>query len=601
MTIVLLIGCLSLALGAASPSPMRWSPDGRWLAFVDEVRSRSPEMPFRLFETGPAVEVAGRPDPTSYRLWTFSPQDGESVLLEDSPGPLSGPSWSRDGTKLAFGRLVDEPNGALRWELVVQDAPKRQRVLLREVLERESLKPELFREIDVAWSPDGRLIAVPSLKRAGLLLIRADNGQVLRVLEGGRHACWSGEESKLAYFRGQLSTELVLLDAPGLEPRRLIEVVPDSLGLPGPFWSRDNHSLLFLRLSNPAGGPPGRGETLKLMRVRADSGQTETVLDLIHDRIPKASDLLGAWYSQDIDGEAVAYSTLSRGQPTSQLSWCQARPNEVQKRLNPLDGSVMQGSMAIAPGGKGIALRFFSEGRWSPPGLCDPFSEQLVCVGPDDSSRRQWLDLLLRLMRETLSRDLAPAALADGTMVGRPSLLPAPGELEPGSSSFSKLRRLARMAEPLSRAASSQEEIETRLFVDYLAQRYEQALGSVEELLEKAEDSAARRRLLGVQAQILLATNDLATAGYLIDHLRRTQGRPGFELEQDLSETTLSPRIDPRLAWPDFLTEKLQALRKPLSDGDTETDQDEDPLERELRRQAVPAPNPRAGQAPQPF
>ena len=42
----------------------------------------------------------------SNKLWTTRPETGESVLLEDSAGPLSAPAWSRDGTSLAFGRLT---------------------------------------------------------------------------------------------------------------------------------------------------------------------------------------------------------------------------------------------------------------------------------------------------------------------------------------------------------------------------------------------------------------------------------------------------------------------------------------------------------------
>src|SRR5690349_9230408 len=100
------------------PTPVAWSPDGKWLAFTQDVRPvRMPVEPGWLFATGEdeapklraAVETS-RPA-TSYRLWASRPETGESVLLEDSRNPLSAPCWNRDGTSLAFGRLVRSSEG----------------------------------------------------------------------------------------------------------------------------------------------------------------------------------------------------------------------------------------------------------------------------------------------------------------------------------------------------------------------------------------------------------------------------------------------------------------------------------------------------------
>src|SRR5215212_2529010 len=65
-----------------------------------------------------------------HRLWATRADNSVSVLLEESPGPLTSPVWSPDGKSLAFGRLVPEGEGKARFEIVVQDAPDRKHVLV---------------------------------------------------------------------------------------------------------------------------------------------------------------------------------------------------------------------------------------------------------------------------------------------------------------------------------------------------------------------------------------------------------------------------------------------------------------------------------------
>jgi len=502
---------------------------------------------------------------------------------------------------MVFGRIVREPNLPARCELVLQDAPQRKRVLFRETIEGDSPSADEFRDMEPLWSPDDRTIVVPSFKRPGLTLIRGQNGQILRFLEGASHPSWSPEDAKLAFFRGKLSTELLILDGTGMEPRRLAEVLPDRENLPGPFWSRDGQSLSYLRKAAAGGAQAGRFEVLRLSRVRADTGQSDSAIDLIHDPIPKDAELKGAWFASDPNGDAVVYATLSSSQKTSQFSWCPARPNEVHKRLNPLDASVSMGALAMEPGGRSLALRFRKNGQWSPPAICDLASERLICVASDDETRKQWLTLILDLLRSALRDGVAPATLADGTPVSRPSVLPIPGELESGDLTALKLRRLARIGLPLMDPSSSVEAIETRLVLAYFSEVYDSALGAVDLLTARAEDSAHRRKLLGLRAQILLAKRDLATARPLIDHLRRSAFKPIFEVQEDILRTSLIPISDPRASWPDLLSESLEKLLKPAPDSELEIGEDEDPLERKLREQDVMVPGRRAIPGNQPF
>lgn len=71
-------------------SAPRWSPDGRWLAFL----------------RAPAGEAAGRPRPAQIQLM---PADGgEAWPLTDLPRGAGAPSWSPDGMRLLFNSTTTE-------------------------------------------------------------------------------------------------------------------------------------------------------------------------------------------------------------------------------------------------------------------------------------------------------------------------------------------------------------------------------------------------------------------------------------------------------------------------------------------------------------
>src|SRR5258707_1428390 len=87
----------ALAIGRCLHAPMPWSPDGKWLAYTVEVGPIGQMLrPGWLFETA-SVEPhdrsprAPKSASTSYRLWATRADSGASVLLEDSPGPLTAP------------------------------------------------------------------------------------------------------------------------------------------------------------------------------------------------------------------------------------------------------------------------------------------------------------------------------------------------------------------------------------------------------------------------------------------------------------------------------------------------------------------------------
>jgi WD40-like Beta Propeller Repeat len=137
--------CSSLAASCLH-APISWSPDGGWLAYTvaEPVGSPALSSGFLYQEELPTTnglavgQAAERPSGgefVRYRIWATERGSLASVLIEDSPHPLSSPAWGPDGHSLFYSRFVPEPAASRgnairgRYELVIQQALDRKRVI----------------------------------------------------------------------------------------------------------------------------------------------------------------------------------------------------------------------------------------------------------------------------------------------------------------------------------------------------------------------------------------------------------------------------------------------------------------------------------------
>ncbi|MBX6316673.1 MAG: PD40 domain-containing protein, partial [Isosphaeraceae bacterium] len=362
---------------------------------------------------------------------------GASVLLEESRGPLTAPGWHPRGTALAYGRLVPEGDERARFEIVVQDAPDRRRVLQSRTIEGDELPlqaPDLS-TVAVAWSPDGHYLAVPQLQPPGLALIRADNGRLLKEIAGAFLPAWSPDGGRLAFYRTGEPEGLYLLEMATLgEPRRLLDL-PEANPLPAPIWTPDGQALIVIRrLSVPGDPAKSNFDLVRIPIERARGiGKIEALKRSIfpNEQALRADEVLsGVSVSLHRSGEDLFATSWVEGRDYL-ITWFRPQSGEVRTHFNPVDRSVPIGALALAPGeGLLLALRAGPPGAPSPPALCEPkpMAESLNPLVPDDAARAEWVATLVNAARDLL-RHQFPAATLDDAPVERASILPAPGEV----------------------------------------------------------------------------------------------------------------------------------------------------------------------------
>ncbi len=568
---LLAVGCLH--------APMPWSVDGKWLAYTVEVRPVAQLLrPGWLFR-GPATPEPRRTRATvsSYRIWATQAESGTSVLLEESPSPLTAPGWSPDGRALAFGRVVAEAEGKGRFEVVVVEGSARRRVLASRPIAEIGPEAAALPGQAIAWSPDGRYLAVPQIGPNGLAILRADNGRQVNAIHDAFLPSWAPEGGRLAFFVRGTGDTLQCIDSPLAQPRLLAEVGQASQAAA---WNRDG--LAVVAIARRPLGKPGdsRAEEIDLIQVRLDTGTTTRIHQLGSDAAQgRDRSVAGASIAFDREGENLFASTIVEGQPC-QITWFRPRENQIYKKFSILDYAAPMGSLSLSPDGRTLAARVVGLDRLSAPALCDLDSndQKTRLIAPDDASRVEWIATLVETARSILGG--LPAASTEPnapatTRVDRPTLLPILGEFEPNSEAFHRLRKIGRMGRPLcdrpEGSPPADPEVaaildEARLFFDYLREDYGAALASIEALEAREASPEHRRKLLTIRAQVFLNRGQLDRAARTIDYLRAIDPSPARRVEWTGSGYVATTDASGDRGWPDYLAQRSQAIRTMLHD-----------------------------------
>ena len=288
-----------LTSGKESESTPRWSPDGKYLAFLSD---RGDEN-------------------DADQLWLLPRAGGEAEKVTEFKGGVDDYDWSPDGKRLVLEVLDPDPNAAdeeasdktadkekkkktakpividrfqFKEDVTGYLGPRRAHLYLFDLATRrsEALTSGKANEQLPAWSPDGKTIAFVS--KRGADIDRTDNWDLFAIEpragaterrltdftgsdnepDSGSRLAWSPDSRAIAYWQGgpdkliyYAVRKLAVVPAAGGPARVLTENLDRNVQ--SPRWSADGSQILFRVEDDGA---------VHLARVAASGGSVETVL-----------------------------------------------------------------------------------------------------------------------------------------------------------------------------------------------------------------------------------------------------------------------------------------------------------------------------------
>ena len=168
------------ASGSGSPA---WSPDGTLIAYSS---------------SGEAVAE----DQRDLDIYVMRADGSETRRLTDDRVPDSTPTWSPDGTRIAFGSAPGLGTEELDGVIVVMDADGQGRIDVT----RHPAAPGAVWDSQPTWSPDGSLIAFTratltptAAARVDIYVVEPNGGGERLLTEDASDPAWSPDGGRIAF------------------------------------------------------------------------------------------------------------------------------------------------------------------------------------------------------------------------------------------------------------------------------------------------------------------------------------------------------------------------------------------------------------------
>jgi eukaryotic-like serine/threonine-protein kinase len=251
-------------LGGISASDLSFSRDGKWVTYTTI------------------------PDLT---LWRSRVDGSDRLQLTYPPAAATLPSWSPDGTQIAYVSLeVGKPSKIFL--VSAQGGPP------------EALLPENVSEVDATWSPDGTQLAfgrVSSMNPGAIEIQLVDmKTRQLSTFPGSKGLFsprWSPDGRYLAAINAEGSHKLMLYE---FRTQKWSEWLANADDVNYPYWSADSRYIYYdnFAIENP-----------KCQRVKVGDTHPEDLFSL--NGLPRYLGAWGSWSGPAPDGSRIFVRDLS--------------------------------------------------------------------------------------------------------------------------------------------------------------------------------------------------------------------------------------------------------------------------------------------------
>ena len=242
-----------------SPS---WSPDGKRIAFISDRDGH----PHRI------------PGWFTSEIYVMDADGGNQQNLTNHPSDDRSPSWSPDGTRIAFQSYRDNDRNH-NIEIYVMDA---------DGSNLQRLTNNLIEDEDPSWSPDGERIVFSSAREGHFMdahknitdeiyVMAADGNNQQRLTENRNNdwePVWSPDGKRIAFAADRkgdfVKFDIYVIDADGGNPQKLT----NNRGWDSsPSWSPDSERIAFTS---------EREENYEIYVMAADGGNLQNLTNNPH-------------------------------------------------------------------------------------------------------------------------------------------------------------------------------------------------------------------------------------------------------------------------------------------------------------------------------
>jgi hypothetical protein len=578
---------------------IRWSPDGKWLIFgqtlIPDSQARiRPGWLFRpeTFEARTDQEVnSSRP---SERVWVMRSDGKFRIELDRSDVFLSDPCWAIDGRAIVYARIERQANGTYVWTLKevyeLSQAGAKARTIRRTELPKDWKLPS---------SGDKSAVVLRQLHASGAGMIiygdpitfepvlydsisqevraRFPQGYNARIGLGGEVVAWL--RNKEAW--PPLASELVITTIASGSSKILEGFLPDAI----PVFSSDGSCLYAGRHQKPPEGlsAPRGSDWPDIARIDSKTFKPERYHRPIATPIVPEEKLAGFSVALDVDEEMLLCAASVRDRP-AEISWFQPRTAATYKRFPPLDVVTNATNLALSADEK-LALRLgtpesIMESSDLPAAICDPRTEMLYPLVPDEACVDLWIDFLVRTVIRNRREGSADPALASAiASASRFSVMPLIEETTGDNPPANRLKRIGNVGlaalgfDPKKPDMARLEKLkpahlEAACLFFALTRRYEAAESCLALIPSNGLQEHERCRSYAVAAQLDVAAGKVHEGTLILEALKSGESRDLGQIATDGQGgwILVPPGPNPWQAYLDRLSNAARASAKTLED-----------------------------------